>query len=636
MGSRRRLTAVWVALGTAVLVGLGAAPATAHAYLASSSPADGASLAGAPAVVELRFTEHVVLESTELTVTDAAGRRYAPRKLALVESDEDREAPATVVATLPPLPVGAYHVAWRTLSSDDLHQSSGILAFGVQSAVEAAGPAEARPDALETVGRWGVLAGLGLVLGALLLCGRPLRGLADPGTREQARDGLWRLARLGGVLAAASALVVVLVDVVRFGTGALTTGYAIRWSARELAIVVAVVALVAFRRPGRVPGLPRPAVREAVGGIAAVVAALFTVSLGHFGVRGGVTWVVASTAHLVAAVAWAGAVVCLAVMALRPGRFGLAPALLVPVLKGFRRPAVVAVVVVGVTGLYLASEVVVSVDAALLTAYGRTFLVKLAAAGVVGLLALRTTRAVHRSGRRGTSVAGRRVVAEAVGLSAVVLLGALLASGQPAVAPQLVLHDEPTQIDDRPVADLQQTLLLRPNRPGASVAIVDVLDTRRPSPGPVTGVTVTVAPATADRARLEGPVGTGAPVEASAVTRSRWAAGITVPEQGPVDVTLTIHRRGLADVVDTVRWVVGPTVADERVVVSKAPIAGPLVGASGAVLVLAAVAALVLRRRRRPVQPPTALGPSAVAPEPEPGPDPARRRVPAGRPTGRS
>ncbi|GAA5035471.1 hypothetical protein GCM10023258_37360 [Terrabacter aeriphilus] len=603
MRARRLRSVLALVVAALALVVGGAAPASAHAYLASSSPADGTSLQDAPRVVELRFTEHVVLESTEVTITDTAGRRYAPRALALAETDEDREAPATIVATLPALPVGAYHVAWRTLSSDDLHQSSGLLAFGVQDEVAAAGPSESAPDALETAGRWAVLSGLGLALGALLLCGRPLARTPDPRTRARLRARLWSLARTGAALAASAALLVTVLDLARFGTSAFTTGYAVRWLGREAALVIVVAALAT-----RAPAAWSAARRERLALAAGLLAALLTVALGHVGLRGGATWALAATAHLAAASAWMGAVACLALLVLRHRREGRPAGELAPLLTGFRVPAVVAVVVVAVSGVYLASDIVVSVDAVLLTGYGRILLAKLAVAALVGVLALRTTRAVHdrRAGgapgatlSSGTAVADvdsdaapdaeavspavrPRVVVEAVGLSFVVVLGALLASGQPAVSPRLVVADPPSLIDDRPVADLQQTVVLRPNRPGASVAVVDVLDTRRPSPGPVTGVTVSVG---------------STPAPAAPVTRGRWAAGVTLPAQGPLDVRVAVHRRGLPDVVSTIRWVVGPDAVDARVLVSKAPLAGPLT-ALAVLLALAAVAGAFLVRRR--------------------------------------
>ncbi len=58
-----------------------------------AAPADGASLAAAPRTIELRFTEHVVLEATEITVTEPDGHQVALSGLSLVESDEDQEAP---------------------------------------------------------------------------------------------------------------------------------------------------------------------------------------------------------------------------------------------------------------------------------------------------------------------------------------------------------------------------------------------------------------------------------------------------------------------------------------------------------------------------------------------------------------
>ena len=117
--------ALALAVAVALVVGGAAPPASAHAYLSSSTPSDGSSLAQAPRSVELHFTEHVVLESTEVVVTDTAGRRLPATTLTLVGEDEDRESPSTVVAALPPVGIGAYHVTWRTLSADDLHESGG-------------------------------------------------------------------------------------------------------------------------------------------------------------------------------------------------------------------------------------------------------------------------------------------------------------------------------------------------------------------------------------------------------------------------------------------------------------------------------------------------------------------------------
>ena len=384
----------------------------------------------------------------------------------------------------------------------------------------------------------------------------------------------------------------------RFGGQAVTSTYAVRWGARELAFVVAALALV----PSRSSVRPASGRREAVAVSALAAAGLATVLIGHTGLRGGTTWVLASTAHLLASLLWLGAVGALTLVAVRARGLGLSRGEVAALLRRFALPATSAVVVVVVSGVYLASDVIVSVDAGLVTTYGRIFLAKLVAAAVVGLIALGTARAV----RADSAVRAPRLRREAVGLAVVVALGGLLATGQPATAPQLVTRDEPSVVDSRAVADLQQTVALRPNRPGASVAMVDVFDTRRPSPGPVTAVTVSLRYAAAADTETDTGTGTGAaqpasdPVAAQQVTGSRWAAGIELPADGAVDLDVTVHRRGLDDVRSTIRWVVAPSTPVETVV-SRAPIAGPLAWTAlllAALAVLGGLAAPALLRSR--------------------------------------
>ena len=545
MGARRVLAAVALSAIAGLLVGPGATPAAAHAYLESSTPADGASLEAAPTTVELSFTEHVVLESTELALTDAQGHHLPVSNLRLTETDEDRETPATVVATLPRLGRGAYHLSWRTLSSDDLHQSGGTLAFGVQSAVVAAGARESSPDAVAVAGRWAVLAGIGLVLAGALLCSHLLGAIHDTAQRERQALRVRRVAARGALLAAALTLVVALLDITRFGLVAFTGGYGIRWVACETALVAG----AGLVRPGaRGPGVGRVR-RDLAAALSATTAGVLTVSLGHFGLVGGPLWVVAASAHLVAVVGWTASVALLAWLVMTAPGVGVPREAFFPALRRFRWPAATAVATAVVSGVYLASDVVVSVDAALVTGYGRTLLVKLGLAALVALVALRTSRALHPR-RHPPSVTPHRLVVEGAGLCLVVVLGALLASGQPAVAPRHVDAAPPSVIDDRKVADLQQTLTLRPNQPGASVAVVDVLDTRRPAPAPVIGVDVRL---TGDGRGSRNDV-----VVAQPLSRVRWAAGVSLPTAGETSVEVTVHRRGLPDVRSTISWVVGP------------------------------------------------------------------------------
>ncbi|MBM0229931.1 copper resistance protein CopC, partial [Micromonospora sp. ATA51] len=170
----RRLARVLAVLALAGLtVPVGSAPAQAHAYLARSAPADGAVLDRAPETLTLSFTEHVELSAARITLTDGDGRQWAVTRLVLRDADgapaaedADSEEPVTLVAGLPALPANTYHISWRTLSSDDLHTTSGTLVFGVGRQVTAAGTAgPVAPGPRETVARALGLLGLAVLLG---------------------------------------------------------------------------------------------------------------------------------------------------------------------------------------------------------------------------------------------------------------------------------------------------------------------------------------------------------------------------------------------------------------------------------------------------------------------------------------
>jgi len=154
----RRLVLVLAAVGAMALAGPVPA-AQAHAFLASSTPADGQVLTTAPDVLRLDFSESVVLSATRIDLVDGAGGHFAPTALDLVSAEErgGTESPVQVVATLPALDHGTYRVSWETLSSDDLHATSGVLVFGVDEAVVAGGLVEPTPPPTEAGLRWLVL-----------------------------------------------------------------------------------------------------------------------------------------------------------------------------------------------------------------------------------------------------------------------------------------------------------------------------------------------------------------------------------------------------------------------------------------------------------------------------------------------
>ena len=147
------------------VVALAAVPAAfAHAKLVAVEPADGATLATAPAAVRLFFDDPVAVGPGNAVV--ASDHRSvlagAPRL--------ERNDHLLVLPLAPHLPNGDYSVSWRVFS-DDGHLESGVLAFRVGAAAAGAGaprpvlePAATRPRAADILARW-------LFIGGILVAG---------------------------------------------------------------------------------------------------------------------------------------------------------------------------------------------------------------------------------------------------------------------------------------------------------------------------------------------------------------------------------------------------------------------------------------------------------------------------------
>jgi methionine-rich copper-binding protein CopC len=134
---RQLLSALLGALASvALLLAAGlvtAGPASAHDAAESSSPADGATVATAPAKVSITFNNIPLGLGSEVKVTDAAGTDWADGKVEIVDnvaSQKLREG----------APAGKYTVVWRVVSSDS-HPIEGTFAFTATAA--AAGAATA-------------------------------------------------------------------------------------------------------------------------------------------------------------------------------------------------------------------------------------------------------------------------------------------------------------------------------------------------------------------------------------------------------------------------------------------------------------------------------------------------------------
>jgi len=159
---------VGIALAGLVSV-VAAPPASAHAELTRSTPADGATLRVAPGELVLSFSESVERHATHVRLTDGHGREVAPGALRFVKtSGAGMETSSAAIISLPPLAPDVYRVAWRTLSSDDLHSTDGVFVFGLQRAVgaQAAVPRDPPPGSAEVALRWLTLLSMACAFGA--------------------------------------------------------------------------------------------------------------------------------------------------------------------------------------------------------------------------------------------------------------------------------------------------------------------------------------------------------------------------------------------------------------------------------------------------------------------------------------
>jgi copper resistance protein C len=116
-------TFLWSLLAASAFCVL-AATASAHALLARANPPVGASVKGPVTVLHLRFTERVEPSLCRLTVMDVAHHMIAVTDLA---SEGDARM---LVARLPALAPGAYHVIWHVVSVDT-HVTEGDYSFTV-------------------------------------------------------------------------------------------------------------------------------------------------------------------------------------------------------------------------------------------------------------------------------------------------------------------------------------------------------------------------------------------------------------------------------------------------------------------------------------------------------------------------
>ncbi|MFR9794532.1 copper resistance CopC/CopD family protein [Streptomyces sp. MS06] len=384
----RTLILLLLAVTGALLAG--AAPASAHAALTGSDPAQGAVVGIAPTRVSLTFSEEVAMGDDALRVLDPRGNRV----------DAGRPAPAGgttySVALRGGLRDGTYTVTYQVVSADS-HPVSGAYTFSVGApsrtvvSLTGQGAGGGLVGALYGIGRYASYAGFALLVGGaafVLVClprgsgVRPVQRLVVSGWVALTAGTLGLLLLRGSYTTSGRLRDVadmgLLGQVLHTGTGTALVS--------RLLLLAAAAPLVAvlFGSHRKREGEERWGVASgpAVGGLAVAVglaASWATSEHASTGLQSGIA-VPVDVVHLLAVAAWLGGLAALLV-ALQGAPAGA------PVdgraVRRFSAVAFGSVVVLIATGTYQSWRQLGSRAALTDTSYGRLLLVKL---GLVALL----------------------------------------------------------------------------------------------------------------------------------------------------------------------------------------------------------------------------------------------------------
>ena len=579
------------AFAVATVVVAPATAASAHVNVVGSTPADGAVVGQAPTAIVIRFSEDVDPKLAELTLSAKGGSPVALQR--------GRSAGRELTVDLPALDKGVYSVSYKVRDPLDLHLTAGSIVFGVGTS-EALVPAGAKigsPRPFELVARTLERVALAMVVGAVAIAVfvAPRGG---SGRRRLVDRALWfvRAGALGLLIAAPVQIAVEAIDIGPPWLTTIKTVVAVSSYGRRV-LVLAVLAAGAWALAGIVRRALTDATVErwharrydelSLGLVVLAVGACVAVSVGGHAATGGsfVAGVALRVVHLTAMGTWAGGLAVLT-LALRGVAVGV-DVDRAAVWRAFGALAAPAFAALVVTGLLLTGRGLATVTALLTTWYGLLLLGKLVVLAAASVFGLR-----HASQVRGAGVRrARGLGTEAVLAALVVVGGAALTASPPGLGLRFSKAPAPTP---PPVAqqlgDVTVKLSMRPNRPGPNLVTATVVSVRRPEPGPISEVTLTLTPSVGDAVTVRGGVPKDGKVEFGTVD---------LPQAGALEADVTVDRQVLPIAPARFAWYVDPVpVPRAATVVSDARLA-PVTSALAALVVLGSLALLALDRRRR-------------------------------------
>lgn len=462
--------------------------ARAHASLLEIDPANDQLLATAPAAVTLRFSEPVRLNSESTRVLD--------------DNADVVSLPATVsgntvtIPLEPGLPNGTYTIGFSVISTDS-HPINGLSVFHVgertSAGLDDVGSSEVGPlirlgvVVLSAIGYLGTL-----IAGGLVVMAWRTRRLSDDGDSDAALVALiarWeRLCLRAVVFAAVCLFASVPFRIARIGGGldALRDDdLFVDQLTGPIGVAVLVAAIGLFGVGVAIE--QRGASAPAAG--AALLACVGFALEGHTrGTSPRLLLMPSDVIHVAAASVWLGGVAGLAVALRAP----IARRTAARIVAEFSRSAVIAVIVVTVTGVVLALRIL-SPDYRGLwsTGWGLALLVKVALVAVVVVLGwynrARLVARVGDAGGRGGQLLRRIVMVEAVVLVAVVGTTSVLVTRSPVVGaavPRAEASAEPSDVVSVDVALLpavgSASIRFDPARVGTTTVTVTLRDTGGP------------------------------------------------------------------------------------------------------------------------------------------------------------
>ncbi len=387
-----------------VVLGAAASPASAHAQLVTTSPADGAHVEPAPSQVALRFSEPVSLQLGGVRVLNTNGER--------VDEDDAKADGANVTVGLRDgLADGAYVVAWNVVSADS-HPVNGAFTFVVGAGADATDDQVASLLDVPSDTGWRIAAGSARFASyaGILLAAGGLVFLTVVDRRRPSRRIAQLLTGAAIVGVAGLLLQLPLQAAIATETGwrglrspsrwidVLSNG-GLRWATILGVVGAAVVVLAVWAATSPWVGL--------LGACVAFASFAFT---GHTRVTSP-AWLVipADAVHVAAAGMWFGGLVLLVVAWTQRRRDGDAVSA-AQLVDRFSQMAVATIVAVGVSGVILGWKEVGSLSALTSTRYGWTLVAKLCIVAFVGALAAYNHWKLLPDIRR----TGKRVVNETV------------------------------------------------------------------------------------------------------------------------------------------------------------------------------------------------------------------------------